>query len=137
VAGTSKGPGPEETFELSGVLRQTQTQEDRVGCGSEPISARGYAVGSRSAFIVPLRAGNRARRDPKEEREAPRGETHWRETRKGTMNPHSVYTKRQWIAALARRPGAHLDQRVTRGGIDGFSVAGNIHRYADVSEALP
>src|ERR1700726_967213 len=40
-------------------------------------------VGSRSAFIVPMRAGNRARRDPKEGREAPRGENRWRETREG------------------------------------------------------
>src|SRR3984893_12778863 len=60
-------------------------------------------VGSRSAFIVPLRAGNRARRDPKEEREAPRGENHWREKREGTMNPANLSTKRQWIAGLARR----------------------------------
>jgi hypothetical protein len=60
-------------------------------------------MGSRSAFIVPLRAGNRARRDPKEEREASRGESHWRETREGTMNPSNLFTKRRWIAELTRR----------------------------------
>src|SRR6266849_283868 len=60
-------------------------------------------MGSRSAFIVPLRAGNRARRDPKEEREASRGESHRRETREGTMNPSNLFTKRRWIAELTRR----------------------------------
>src|SRR5229473_8357913 len=66
-------------------------------------------VGSRSAFIVPLRAGNRARRDPKEGREASRGENHRRETREGTMNPANLSTKRRWIAELARtKPGTVL-----------------------------
>src|SRR5713226_2137495 len=66
-------------------------------------------VGRRSAFIVPLRAGNRARRDPKEGREAPRGENHRRETREGTMNPANLSTKRRWIAELARmKPGTVL-----------------------------
>src|SRR5437879_7339749 len=60
-------------------------------------------MGSRSAFIVPLRAGNRARRDPPEGREAPREESHWRETREGTLDPANLSTKRQWIAELARR----------------------------------
>src|SRR6266581_5249720 len=60
-------------------------------------------MGSRSAFIVPLRAGNRARRDPPEGREAPREESHWRETREGAMDPANLSTKRQWIAELARR----------------------------------
>src|ERR1700688_4637840 len=59
-------------------------------------------MGSRSAFIVPLREGNRARRDPKEGREASRGENHRRETREGTMNPANLSTKRRWIAELAR-----------------------------------
>jgi transposase len=41
-------------------------------------------VGSRSAFILPLRAGNQARWDPKEGREASRGENHYQATREGT-----------------------------------------------------
>ena len=36
-------------------------------------------------------------------------ENHWRETRKGTMNPANLSTKRQWIAELARtKPGTVL-----------------------------
>src|SRR6202049_2825737 len=66
-------------------------------------------MGSRSAFIVPVRAGNRARRDPKEGREASRGENHRRETREGTLNPANLSTKRRWIAELARtKPGTVL-----------------------------
>ena len=66
-------------------------------------------MGSRSAFIVPLREGNRARRDPKEGREASRGENHRRETREGTLNPANLSTKRRWIAELARtKPGTVL-----------------------------
>lgn len=66
-------------------------------------------MGSRSAFIVPRRAGNWARQDPKEGREAPCGESHWRETREGALDPANLFTKRQRIAELARRkPGTGL-----------------------------
>src|SRR6202165_3315191 len=66
-------------------------------------------MGSRSAFIVPLTAGNRARRDPNEGREASRGENQWRDTREGTMDPANLLTKRHWIVELARRkPGTEL-----------------------------
>src|ERR1700694_835442 len=66
-------------------------------------------MGSRSAFIVPLTAGNRARRDPNEGREASRGENQWRDTREGTMDPANLLTKRHWIVELARRkPGGVL-----------------------------
>src|ERR1700681_4142457 len=66
-------------------------------------------MGSRSAFIVPMTAGNRARRDPNEGREASRGENQWRGTREGTMDPANLLTKRHWIVELARRkPGGVL-----------------------------
>jgi len=47
-------------------------------------------------------AGNRARRDPPEERGSPRHENHRRETREGTLGPGNLSTKRRWIAELAR-----------------------------------
>src|SRR6266478_9705563 len=87
AAGRTEVPGLEETSDLPGAPRRDTNQEDRVDRGSEYISGHGCAVGSRSAFIVPRRAGNWARQDPKEGREASRGESHWRETREGTMNP--------------------------------------------------
>src|SRR5258707_550777 len=66
-------------------------------------------MGSRSAFIVPLTAGNRARRDPNEGRGASRGENQWQDTWEGTMDPANLLTKRHWIVELARRkPGAVL-----------------------------
>ena len=49
-----------------------------------------------------MTAGNRARRDPSEGRETPRGENHWNETREGALDPANLSTKRQWIADLAR-----------------------------------
>src|SRR3984893_15523751 len=63
-------------------------------------------MGSRSAFIVPLTAGNRARRDPNDAREAPLGENQWRDTREATMDPANLLTKRHWIVELARRKPA-------------------------------
>src|ERR1700681_1088665 len=66
-------------------------------------------MGSRSAFIVPMTAGNRARRDPNEGREASRGENQWRDTREGTMDPANLLTKRHWIVELPRKkPGEVL-----------------------------
>src|SRR5712692_8371654 len=66
-------------------------------------------MGSRSAFIVPLTAGERARRDPNAGREASRGENQWQDTREGTMDPANLLTKRHWIVELARRkPGTVL-----------------------------
>src|ERR1700694_4095778 len=66
-------------------------------------------MGSRSAFIVPLTAGNRARRDPNEGREASSRENQGRDTREGTMDPANMLTKRHWIVELARRkPGGVL-----------------------------
>src|SRR5258707_11141387 len=49
-----------------------------------------------------MTSGNCTWRDPIEGREAPRMESHWRETREGTLNPTTVSTKRKWIAELAR-----------------------------------
>src|ERR1700687_1251217 len=66
-------------------------------------------MGSRSAFIGPLTAGNRARRDPNEGREASRGEHQWRGQPGGRMHPANLLTKRHWIVELARRkPGTVL-----------------------------
>jgi hypothetical protein len=42
--------------------------------GSESISDWACSAGSRSAFITPLTTGNRTRRDPDEDRGAPREE---------------------------------------------------------------
>src|SRR3954454_20926098 len=73
--------------------------QKRPGCG----------VGSRSAFIVPATAGNRAPRDPSEGREAPGAENRRRDTREGTLSPANLSTNRQRIAHLARaRPGVAL-----------------------------
>ena len=66
-------------------------------------------MGSRSAFIVPATAGNRAHRDPSEGREAPGAENRCRDTREGTLSPANLSTNRQRIANLARsRPGVAL-----------------------------
>src|SRR3974390_858286 len=66
-------------------------------------------MGSRSALIVLRRAGNCARRDPREGRGGSRGENQWRDTREGTMDPANLLTKRHWIVELARRkPGGVL-----------------------------
>src|SRR5208283_2680128 len=59
-------------------------------------------AGSRSAFIIPLTAGNWARRDPREGRRAPRDESRCRETREETLGSANLSTKRQRIAELAR-----------------------------------
>ena len=59
-------------------------------------------AGSRSAFIVPLTAGNRAHRDPREGGEAPRDENRCQETREETLSSTNLSTKRQRIADLAR-----------------------------------
>ena len=67
-------------------------------------------MGSRSAFIVPATAGNRAHRDPSEGREAPGAENRCRDTREGTLSPANLSTNRQRIANLARsRPGVALN----------------------------
>src|SRR6476661_2043155 len=55
-----------------------------------------------SSDPTPATSGNRARRDPREGRETPRGENHWIETREGALDPANLSTKRQWIADLAR-----------------------------------
>src|SRR3954449_4931696 len=49
-----------------------------------------------------MKTGNRARRDPAEEREASRGENRWPETWEGALNPTNLSTNRQRIADLAR-----------------------------------
>src|SRR3954467_8321243 len=49
-----------------------------------------------------MKTGNRARRDPAEEREASRGENRWPETWEGALNPTNLSTNRQRIANLAR-----------------------------------
>jgi retron-type reverse transcriptase len=59
-------------------------------------------AGSRSAFIVPLTAGNRAHRDPREGGEAPWDENRCQETREETLGSTNLSTKRQRIAELAR-----------------------------------
>src|SRR5215467_15578244 len=63
-------------------------------------------MGSRSAFIVPMTAGNRGSPGP----ERGKGGVAWREPLAGhtgrDMNPANLSTKRQWIAELARRHGA-------------------------------
>src|SRR5208337_4063073 len=59
-------------------------------------------AGSRSAFIVPLTAGNWAHRDPREGRGAPRDENRCRETREETLGSANLSTKRQRISELAR-----------------------------------
>jgi hypothetical protein len=71
VAGTSRDPGLEETSDLPGALRRDTNEGERTDCGSERNKRpRIREVGSRSAFILPLRAGNWTHWDPKEEREA-------------------------------------------------------------------
>src|SRR5271165_1966186 len=69
---------------------------------AKQISDRGCAGGSRSAFIIPLTAGNWAHRDPREGRGAPRDESRCRETREETLGSTNLSTKRQRIAELAR-----------------------------------
>ena len=59
-------------------------------------------AGSRSAFIVPLTAGNRVHWDPREGGEAPRDENRCQETREETLGSTNLSTKRQRIAELAR-----------------------------------
>src|SRR5215472_15512933 len=76
--------------------------EAYVEPATETIRKRAHAAGSRSVFIVPLTAGNRARRDPREGRETSRGENRWSETREGTLDPANLSTNRQRIADLAR-----------------------------------
>src|SRR5271157_4236248 len=59
-------------------------------------------MGSRSACIVLLTAGNWAHRDPFEGRWAPRDENRCRETREETLGSANLSTNRQRIAELAR-----------------------------------
>src|SRR4249919_1433862 len=59
-------------------------------------------MGSRSACIVLLTAGNWAHRDPFEGRRAPRDENRCRETREETLGSANLSTNRQRIAELAR-----------------------------------
>src|SRR4051812_43069016 len=81
------------------AARNPVANQKRPGCG----------VGSRSAFIVPATAGNRAHRDPPEGREASGAENRCRDTREGTLSPANLSTNRQRIANLARsRPGVAL-----------------------------
>src|SRR5215467_1416109 len=66
-------------------------------------------MGSRSAFIVPMTAGNRGSPGP----ERGKGGVAWREPLAGhtgrDMDPANLLTKRQWIVELARRkPGTAL-----------------------------
>ena len=80
-------------------------------------SDRDAGLGSRSAFIVPATAGNRAHRDPSEgreaRREAPGAENRCRDTREGTLSPANLSTNRQRIAHLARtRPGVALTMAI-------------------------
>jgi len=82
---------------------------ERGACARSHKGAGDTWSGSRSALIVPLRAGNWTRWDPPEGRGAPRCETQRRETWEGTLDPTNLSTKRRWIADLARqRPGTAL-----------------------------
>src|SRR6516225_4682399 len=98
----NKGPRPDELPpSSSGALRRTRTQEGRVEPVTETISERVCAAGSRSTLIVPRKTGNRARRDPAEERRGPRVENRRPDTW-GALDPTSLSTNRQRIANLAR-----------------------------------
>ena len=72
-----------------------------MGPGTETIGTGFARAGSRSAFIVPMRTGNRARRDPAEGREASRIENRWPDTWEGALDPTNLSTNRQRIANLA------------------------------------
>jgi RNA-directed DNA polymerase len=102
AAGRPRGPGPGGSSSHPGALRRDTKAELGVEPVSEAISERESGTGGRSVFIVPVRSGNRAWRDPKEGREAPRLESHWRETWERTLDLTNLSTKRQWIADLAR-----------------------------------
>src|SRR5208283_328250 len=89
-------------------------------------------AGSRSAFIVPLTAGNWAHRDPREGRGAPRDESRCRETREETLGSANLSTKRQRIAELARTKAgtalSTLHVRFSTGESRSFHPAGRDRR---------
>ena len=72
-------------------------------------------MGSRSALIVPPKAGNRGHRDPLEGSGASPVQSHWRETLEETLSSTNTYTKQQWIAQQARER-SFLDLRI-KGGV--------------------
>src|SRR5215217_7666172 len=90
------------------AARNPVANQKRPGCG----------VGSRSAFIIPATAGNRAHRDPSEGREASGAEDRCRDTRGGTLSPANLATNRQRIAHLGReKPGGGRSARSTTSSI--------------------
>src|SRR4051812_29619035 len=96
---------PPSARERFGEHEPRRTARNPVANQKQP----GCGVGSRSAFIVPATAGNRAHRDPSEGRGASGAENHCRDTREGTLSPANLSTNRQRIANLARaRPGVAL-----------------------------
>ena len=73
---TNKDPGPAAGLQVAGSARADTKMREPMDPAGETISRRACGAGSRSAFIVPLTAGNRGHRDPSEEREASHVQTH-------------------------------------------------------------
>jgi hypothetical protein len=86
IPSRSSGRVPDRAARLIKAQARTRTLPRRERCGehehreawgawNRTHKGPGHACeGSRSAFIVPAKSGNRARWDPTEEREASRGE---------------------------------------------------------------
>lgn len=68
----NKAPGPAVGSNIAGSATANTNDRARTEPRGEDISRRACAAGRRSGFIVPQRAGNRARRDPSEGRGPPR-----------------------------------------------------------------
>ena len=77
--GENRNKAPGSTAGLHGVGsagERTRSGKQPVDPADEPISRRAGMAGSRSALIVPKKAGNRGQRDPLEGSEASPGQSH-------------------------------------------------------------
>ena len=78
-------PGPSSGLQGGGSAEADTNAQAPAEPAGEAISRRTRGAGSRSAPIVPPKAGNRGHRDTLEE----------------TLSSTNTYTKRQWIAEQA------------------------------------
>ena len=86
-----------------GARKRDTHEQTTGGTGWRINKSKGSDAGSRSALIVPSKAGNRGHRDPLEGSGASCSQTHWWETMEETPSSANTYTKQQWIAKQARK----------------------------------
>ncbi len=78
-------PARHRACKMPGARKRGRTLQDAHGTGRRNSKPTGCGIGSLSALTVPVKAGNRDRRDPLEESGASHGQNRGRETREDAV----------------------------------------------------